>query len=90
MTAQEIVARYYDAWQTKSGDLTDVPLADDFQFSAIRRRQHSLLDHRLGNGDPGGRPDDVRRAARGPAGTQEGTARVAAGRWSVAGRQRSV
>jgi hypothetical protein len=25
MTAQEIVARYYDAWQTKSGDLTDVP-----------------------------------------------------------------
>ena len=33
MTAQEIVARYYDAWQTKSGDLSDVPLADDFQFS---------------------------------------------------------
>ena len=32
MTAQEIVARYYDAWQTKSGDLRDVPLADDFQF----------------------------------------------------------
>jgi hypothetical protein len=33
MTAQEIVARYYDAWQTRSGDLTDVPLADDSQFS---------------------------------------------------------
>jgi hypothetical protein len=33
MTAQEIVARYYDAWQTKSGDLSDVALADDFQFS---------------------------------------------------------
>ena len=33
MTAQEIAARYYDAWQTKSGDLVDVPLADDFQFS---------------------------------------------------------
>jgi hypothetical protein len=33
MTAQEIVARYYDAWQTKSGDLSDVPLADDFHFS---------------------------------------------------------
>ena len=33
MTAQEIVAGYYDAWQTKSGDLSDVPLADDFQFS---------------------------------------------------------
>ena len=33
MKAQEIVARYYDAWQTKRGDLSDVPLADDFQFS---------------------------------------------------------
>jgi hypothetical protein len=33
MTAQETVARYYDAWQTKSGDLSDVQLADDFQFS---------------------------------------------------------
>ena len=33
MTAQEIAAGYYDAWQTKSGDLTDVPLADDIQFS---------------------------------------------------------
>jgi hypothetical protein len=33
MTAQEIVTRYYDAWQTKGGDLSDVPLADDFRFS---------------------------------------------------------
>jgi ketosteroid isomerase-like protein len=33
MTPQEIVARYYDAWQTKSGDLGDVPLADDFEFT---------------------------------------------------------
>jgi ketosteroid isomerase-like protein len=33
MTAQEIVARYYDAWQTKHGDLADVPLADDFEFT---------------------------------------------------------
>src|SRR5829696_1553487 len=33
MTAQEIVARYYDAWQTKCGDLSSVPLADDFRFS---------------------------------------------------------
>src|SRR5918992_3450410 len=33
MTAQETVARYYEAWQTKSGDLIDVPLADDFQFT---------------------------------------------------------
>jgi ketosteroid isomerase-like protein len=33
MTAEEIVARYYDAWQTKRGDLGDVPLADDFRFT---------------------------------------------------------
>ena len=33
MTAQETVARYYDAWQTKHGDLTEVPLADDFEFT---------------------------------------------------------
>jgi ketosteroid isomerase-like protein len=33
MTAQETVARYYSAWQTKQGDLSEVPLAEDFQFS---------------------------------------------------------
>ena len=33
MTAQEIVARYYDAWQNKGGDLEEVPLADDFRFT---------------------------------------------------------
>jgi ketosteroid isomerase-like protein len=32
MTARETVARYYEAWQTKHGDLADVPLADDFEF----------------------------------------------------------
>jgi ketosteroid isomerase-like protein len=33
MTAHDAVARYYEAWQTKKGDLGDVPLADDFQFT---------------------------------------------------------
>ncbi len=33
MTTQETVARYYDAWQHSHGDLSDVPLADDFQFT---------------------------------------------------------
>src|ERR687895_1895018 len=33
MTAQEIVARYYDAWQNRAGDFSDVPLADDFRFT---------------------------------------------------------
>jgi ketosteroid isomerase-like protein len=33
MTAQEIVDAYYDAWQNRSGDLSEVPLADDFSFT---------------------------------------------------------
>jgi hypothetical protein len=33
MTARETVARYYEAWQTKHGDLSAVPLADEFQFT---------------------------------------------------------
>jgi ketosteroid isomerase-like protein len=32
MTAQETVASYYDAWMNKQGDLSDVPLAEDFEF----------------------------------------------------------
>ena len=30
MTALETVALYYDAWQNKRGDFSQVPLADDF------------------------------------------------------------
>jgi ketosteroid isomerase-like protein len=33
MTARDTVARYYEAWQTGHGDLSAVPLADDFQFT---------------------------------------------------------
>jgi ketosteroid isomerase-like protein len=33
MSIKQIVASYYEAWQTKQGDLSEVPLADDFQFS---------------------------------------------------------
>jgi ketosteroid isomerase-like protein len=32
MTAQQIVSTYYDAWKSRSGDFTGVPLADDFEF----------------------------------------------------------
>jgi len=32
MSARQIVKRYYDAWQRKTGDFSDVPLADDFQY----------------------------------------------------------
>jgi hypothetical protein len=33
MTAQQAAAVYYDAWQNKQGDLSGVPLADDFRFT---------------------------------------------------------
>jgi ketosteroid isomerase-like protein len=33
MTAAETVAVYYDGWQNKRGDLSGVPLADDFTFT---------------------------------------------------------
>jgi hypothetical protein len=33
MTALETVALYYDAWRNRHGDFSEVPLADDFQFS---------------------------------------------------------
>jgi ketosteroid isomerase-like protein len=33
MTAAETVALYYDGWQNKQGDLSGVPLADDFRFT---------------------------------------------------------
>jgi ketosteroid isomerase-like protein len=33
MTALETVALYYDAWRNKRGDFSEVPLADDFEFT---------------------------------------------------------
>src|SRR5688572_24635084 len=33
MTAIEAVNRYYDAWQNRRGDFSEVPLADDFRFT---------------------------------------------------------
>ena len=32
MSPQQAVARYYDAWRTRRGDMSDVPLADAFSF----------------------------------------------------------
>jgi len=31
-TIEDIVARYYDAWRSRRGDMSGVPLADDFRF----------------------------------------------------------
>jgi ketosteroid isomerase-like protein len=33
MGAAEVVSQYYDAWQNKGGDFSEVPLAEDFEFS---------------------------------------------------------
>ena len=33
MTALDAVTLYYDAWQNRKGDFSDVPLADDFEFT---------------------------------------------------------
>ncbi len=33
MSTADVVDRYYDAWAHRQGDLTDVPLADDFRFT---------------------------------------------------------
>jgi SnoaL-like domain len=32
MTVEQIVALYYDAWRNRQGDMSEVPLADDFRF----------------------------------------------------------
>jgi ketosteroid isomerase-like protein len=32
MNVDEAVASYYDAWQNKGGDFSEVPLAEDFTF----------------------------------------------------------
>ena len=32
MTAEEAVAKYYEAWRNRRGDMSEVPLADDFRF----------------------------------------------------------
>ena len=46
MSAQQTVARYYDAWQTKRGDMSDVPLADDFRFTGPVASFESAEDYR--------------------------------------------
>ena len=32
MTVDQAVAEYYDAWRTRRGDMSGVPLAEDFRF----------------------------------------------------------
>ena len=46
MTPLETAALYYDAWQNKHGDFTDVPLADDFGFVESVARFDSAAGYR--------------------------------------------
>jgi hypothetical protein len=32
MSAEQTVAQYYDAWRNRRGDMSEVPLAEDFRF----------------------------------------------------------
>jgi ketosteroid isomerase-like protein len=64
MTAREIVNQYYGAWQQHAGDMTGVPLADDFTFvgpvasfdtaqayAAMARQAGAAVRHQFGDGD---------------------------------------
>lgn len=46
MSTDEAVSRYYDAWQNKAGDFSDVPLAEDFAFSGPVASFDSAEDYR--------------------------------------------
>jgi ketosteroid isomerase-like protein len=46
MRPDEAVRLYYDAWQTKAGDFSEVPLAEDFEFSGPVASFDSADDYR--------------------------------------------
>jgi hypothetical protein len=46
MTAVETVARCYDAWQNRGGDMTEVPLAEKFTFTGPVASCESAEDDR--------------------------------------------
>jgi SnoaL-like protein len=53
MTALETVALYYDAWQNKHGDFSEVPLADDFAFTGPVASFDSAEGYRAMAGEAG-------------------------------------
>jgi ketosteroid isomerase-like protein len=46
MAARETVSLYYDAWQNKHGDFSNVPLAHDFEFTGPVASFDSAEDYR--------------------------------------------
>jgi len=53
ITVQEAVDRYYDAWQNKAGDFSDVPLAEDFDSTGPRASFDSSEGYRAMARDAG-------------------------------------
>ena len=53
MTALETVALYYDAWRNGRGDFSDVPLADDFEFTGPVASFDSAEGYRAMAGEAG-------------------------------------
>lgn len=80
MTVQEIVARYYDAWQHRAGDFSDVPLADDFRFVGPIASFDSAEGFRAMARQAGRRSPPSRSATS--SSTATGSARSSTGRWS--------
>jgi hypothetical protein len=46
MTAEQTVALYYDAWRNRQGDMSGVPLADEFRFIGPAASFESADDYR--------------------------------------------
>jgi hypothetical protein len=46
VTAEDVAALYYDAWQHKAGDMSGVPLAEDFSFVGPVASFDSALGYR--------------------------------------------
>jgi ketosteroid isomerase-like protein len=53
MNVDEAVSRYYDAWRNRGGDFSEVPLAEDFEFSGPVASFDSAEDYRAMARDAG-------------------------------------
>lgn len=72
MTAEQAVAQYYDAWRTRRGDMSGVPLAADFHFLGPVASFETAEGYRR-DGPPGGADRDE---LRGPPSVREWQYRV--------------
>ena len=86
MTAQKVIALYYEGWQNKQGDLGDVPLAEDFEFRGPVASFDNAEAYRAMAREAG------RAVTRSPSGDSSSTgtpsARSSTGRWRFPGSVR--